>query len=45
MAVVGVDFKPDPKQTAAQASAQAELIAKEIEAKVPSTEKLFEPVK
>jgi len=45
MAVVGVDFKPDPKQTAAQASAQAELIAKEIEAKVPSREKLFEPVK
>jgi iron complex outermembrane receptor protein len=45
MAVVGIDFKPDPKQTAAQASAQAELIAKEIEAKVPSKEKLFEPVK
>ena len=45
LAIVGVDFKPDPKQTAAQASAQAELIAKEIEAKVPSREKLFEPVK
>ena len=45
LAIVGVDFKPDPKQTAAQASAQAVLIAKEIEAKVPSREKLFEPVK
>ena len=45
MAVVGVDFKPDPKQTAAQASDRALQIAKEIEAKVPSREKLFEPVK
>jgi transcriptional regulator of acetoin/glycerol metabolism len=45
LAVVGVDFKPDPKQTAAQASERAQQIAKEIEAKVPSREKLFEPVK
>ena len=45
LAIVGVDFKPDPKQTAAQASERAEQIAKEIEAKVPSREKLFEPVK
>ena len=44
VAVVGIDFKPDPKQTAAQASAQAEKIAKEIEAKVPTREKLFEPM-
>src|SRR6516225_4964602 len=45
LAIVGVDFKPDPKQTAAQASERALQIAKEIEAKVPSREKLFEPVK
>ena len=45
LAIVGVDFKPDPKQTAAQASDRAQQIAKEIEAKVPSREKLFEPVK
>ena len=45
MAIVGVDFKPDPKQTAAQATERAEQIAKEIEAKVSSREKLYEPVK
>ena len=44
MAVVGVDFKPDPKQTAAQATEAAEQIAKEIEAKVSSKDKLYEPV-
>ena len=44
MAIVGVDFKPDPKQTAAQATEGAQKIAKEIEAKVPSKEKLYEPV-
>ena len=44
LAIVGVDFKPDPKQTAAQASEQAQKIAKEIEAKVPTREKLYEPV-
>ena len=44
LAIVGVDFKPDPKQTAAQASEQAQQIAKEIEAKVSSKDKLFEPV-
>ena len=43
IAIVGIDFKPDPKQTEAQASEQAEKIAKEIEAKVPTREKLFEP--
>lgn len=43
IAVVGIDFKPDPKLTAAQASEQAEKIAKEIEAKVPTREKLWEP--
>ena len=42
--IVGVDFKPDPKQTAAQATKGAQQIAKEIEAKVPSKEKLYEPV-
>ena len=44
LAVVGIDFKPDPKQTVAQASERAQQIAKEIEAKVPSREKLYEPV-
>jgi hypothetical protein len=44
IAVVGVDFKPDPKQTAAQATEGAQQIAKEIEAKIPSKEKLYEPV-
>jgi hypothetical protein len=44
LAIVGVDFKPDPKQTAAQATEAAEQIAKEIEAKVPSRDKLYEPV-
>ena len=44
VAIVGIDFKPDPKQTAAQASEQAEKIAKEIEAKVPTRDKLYEPV-
>ena len=45
VAIIGVDFKPDPKQTADQASQQAQQIAKEIEAKVPSMEKLYEPVR
>ena len=44
IAVVGVDFKPDPKQTVAQATKEAEQIAKEIAAKVSSKEKLYEPV-
>jgi hypothetical protein len=42
--IVGVDFKPDPKQTAAQATEAAQQITKEIEAKVSSKEKLYEPV-
>jgi hypothetical protein len=45
MAVVGIDFEPDPKQTAAQASERAQRIGKEIEAKVPSREKLYEPAR
>jgi len=44
LAVVGVDFQPDPKQTATQASERAQQIAKQIEAKVPSRDKLYEPV-
>jgi hypothetical protein len=44
IAIVGVDFKPDPKQTSAQASARAQQIAKEIEAKVKSKEQLYEQV-
>ena len=45
LAIVGVDFKPDPKQTAAQASERALQIAKEIAAKVSSREQLYEAVK
>jgi hypothetical protein len=45
IAIVGIDFKPDPKQTADQASEQAQRIAKEIEAKVSSREQLYEQVK
>ena len=44
VAIIGVDFKPDPKQTAAQATDAAQQIAKEIEAKVSSIDKLYEPV-
>jgi len=44
VAIIGVDFKPDPKQTAAQAADAAQQIAKEIEAKVSSIDKLYEPV-
>jgi hypothetical protein len=44
LAIVGVDFKPNPKQTAAQATEAAQQIAKEIEAKVSSKDKLYEPV-
>jgi hypothetical protein len=44
IAVVGVDFKPDPKQTVAQATEGAQQIAKTIEAKVSSQAKLYEPV-
>ena len=44
VAIIGVDFKPDHKQTAAQATEAAEQIAKEIEAKVSSKDKLYEPV-
>ena len=44
VAIIGVDFKPDPKQTADQASQQAQQIAKEIEAKVSSIDKLYEPI-
>ena len=45
LAIVGVDFKPDPKLTAAQASERALQIAKEIAAKVSSREQLYEAVK
>ena len=43
--IVGIDFKPDPKQTPEQASERALQIAKEISAKVSSREQLYEPVK
>ena len=40
----GIDFKPDPNQSDAQVTERAQQIAKEIESKVKSKEKLFEPV-
>lgn len=40
----GIDFKPDPKQSDAQVTERSQQIAKEIESKVKSKEKLFEPV-
>ena len=43
--IVGIDFKPDPKQTPEQASERALQIVKEISAKVSSREQLYEPVK
>ena len=43
--IVGIDFKPDPKQTPEQATERALQIVKEISAKVSSREQLYEPVK
>jgi hypothetical protein len=44
IATAGIDFKPEPNQTRAQVTKRSEQIAKEIESKVKSKEKLFEPV-
>ena len=40
----GIDFKPDPKQSDPQVTEHSQRIAKELESKVKSKEKLFEPV-
>lgn len=39
----GIDFKPQPDQTHAQVAERSMQIAKEVEAKVKTKEKLFEP--
>lgn len=44
IATAGIDFKPEPNQTDAQVTERSRQIAKEIESKVKSKEKLFEPV-
>ena len=43
IATAGIDFDPDPNQSEAKVTERAQQIAKEIEAKVPSKEKLFAP--
>jgi|SRR5215813_1955392 len=44
IAVAGIDFKPEPNQSDVQVTESSRQIAKEIESKVKSKEKLFEPV-
>lgn len=44
IATAGIDFKPGPNQTNASITGQAQQLIKEIESKVKSKEKLFEPV-
>ena len=43
IATAGIDFKPEPNQSEAQVTERAQQIAKEIESKVRSKERLFEP--
>jgi hypothetical protein len=42
IATAGIDFKPEPNQSAAQVTERSQQIAKELESKVKSKEKLFE---
>jgi hypothetical protein len=42
IATAGIDFKPAPNQSDAQVTEQSQQIAKELESKVKSKEKLFE---
>ena len=42
IATAGLDFKPEPNQSDAQVTERSQQIAKEIESKVKSREKLFE---
>ena len=44
IATAGIDFKPWPDQAEAWVTERSEQIAKELESKVKSKEKLFEPV-
>ena len=44
IATAGLDFKPEPNQTNDQITQGALRIAKELEAKLQSKDKLFEPV-
>ena len=44
IATAGIDFKPEPNQSDARVTGRSQQIAKEIESKVKSKEKLFEPV-
>ena len=43
IATAGIDFKPEPNQTDARITERSLQIAKEIESKVKSRAKLFEP--
>jgi hypothetical protein len=42
IATAGIDFKPEPHQSDAQVTERSQQIAKELESKVKSKEKLFE---
>jgi hypothetical protein len=42
IATAGIDFKPEPNQSEAQVTEQSQQIAKELESKVKSKERLFE---
>jgi len=44
IATAGIDFKPEPNQSEAQVTERSHQIAKEIESKLKSKAKLFEPV-
>jgi iron complex outermembrane receptor protein len=44
IATAGIDFKPWPDQAEAWVTERSQQIAKELESKVKSKEKLFEPV-
>jgi iron complex outermembrane receptor protein len=44
IATAGIDFKPEPNQSDAQVTERSRQIAKELESKVKSKDKLFEPV-
>jgi hypothetical protein len=43
IATAGIDFKPEPNQSDAQVTERSQQIARELESKVKSKEKLFEP--
>ena len=45
IATAGLDFKPEPNQSSDQITKGALEVAKELESKLPSKGKLFEPVR